>query len=47
MSRSGVIKRADTGMFISLDDIHVKKALTNATTTNAPAWLMMLCLSTS
>jgi hypothetical protein len=25
MSRSGVIKRADTGMFISLDDIHVKE----------------------
>lgn len=25
MSRSGVIKRADTGMFISLNDIHVKE----------------------
>lgn len=25
MSRSGVIKRSDTGMFISLDDIHVRE----------------------
>lgn len=25
MSRSGVIKRSDTGMFISLDDIHVRQ----------------------
>jgi hypothetical protein len=47
MSRSGVIKRADTGMFISLNDIHVQKVLTSATTTNALAWLMMLCMSTS
>ena len=24
MTRSGIIKRTDTGMFISLDDIHVR-----------------------
>lgn len=43
MTRSGVIKRTDTGMFIDLADIHVAKVSTNVKTMTAHARLMMTC----
>jgi hypothetical protein len=46
MTKAGVIKRTDTGMFIALSDITFVKVSTSVKTMNATARLMMTCSTT-